>query len=114
MWFISKILISSFIVAFASWLAGKKSFLAGFIVALPITSILSLLFAYVQYRDMQKINEFAISILISVPLSLLFFVPFVFNKWLHMNFVLSFCCGIFLLAVAFVIHQWLFKTNILN
>ena len=110
MWFAAKIIISSFIIAFVSWLAGKKSFLAGFIIALPITSILSLLFAYLQYRDMQKINEFATSILISVPLSLLFFVPFVLNKWLNMNFVLSFTFGIFLLFAAFIIHHLLFKT----
>ncbi len=110
MLFAAKILISSIIIAFSSWLAGRKSLLAGFIVALPITSILSILFAYLQYRDMQKMNEFATSILISVPLSLLFFIPFVLNKWLHMNFILTFTFGIFLLFIAFIIHHLIFKT----
>ena len=111
MWFVLKVLISSIIIAFCSWLAGRKSFLAGFIVALPLTSILSILYAYLQYKSMEKINQFALSILVSVPLSLLFFVPFVLNRWLKMNFALSFCTGIFLLFVAFLIHHFLFKTT---
>ena len=99
-------------IAFTSWFAGKKSFLAGFIVALPLMSILAILFSYLQYRDMTKINQFAISILVSVPLSLLFFVPFVLNKWIKMNFAASFISGLCLLFVAFLIHQLLFKNSV--
>ena len=112
MWFLGKILISAVVIAFASWLAGKKSFLAGFIIALPVTSILAILFSYIQYRDMAKINQFAVSILVSVPLSLLFFVPFVLNKWIKMNFTTSFALGIVLLFVAFLIHHSLFRTSV--
>ena len=89
-----KILISSFIIAGASHLAGKKPLLAGFIVALPFTSLLSLTWAYIEHRDMQKVNNFAVSILVAVPLSLAFFIPFCMNRWLKMNFVLSLVLGI--------------------
>jgi len=112
MWFLGKILISSIIIAFASWFSGQRSFLAGFIVALPITSVLTILFSYLQYRDMTKINELATSILVSVPLSLLFFIPFVLNRWLRMNFAFSFGLGILLLFAAFLIHHWLFKNSL--
>ncbi len=112
MWFLGKILISALIIAFASWLSGQKSFLAGFIVALPITSILTILFSYLQYRNMTKINELALSILVSVPLSLMFFIPFVLNRWLKMNFAVSFGLGIFLLFLAFLIHRSIFKYSI--
>ncbi|MBI4372746.1 MAG: hypothetical protein HY585_03350, partial [Candidatus Omnitrophica bacterium] len=71
-----KILLSAVVIAFTSWLAGRKPALAGFIIALPLVSMLSILFSYWQYRDMEKINQFANSILIAVPLSLCFFVPF--------------------------------------
>ncbi len=84
-----KVLISSFVIAGASHLAGKKPVLAGFIVALPLVSILSLTLAYLEHRDMQKINAFAVSILTAVPLSLTFFIPFVLNRWLKLNFFLS-------------------------
>jgi len=39
MFFIVKILISALLIAFASWLAGKKPVLAGFIIALPSSPV---------------------------------------------------------------------------
>ena len=96
-----KILISSFIIAGASHLAGKKPLLAGFIVALPLTSMLALAWAYFEHRDMQKINQFAWSILTAVPLSLAFFIPFIANRWLKLNFVLSLMLGLVCLGIAY-------------
>ncbi|MBI3999480.1 MAG: hypothetical protein HY351_02595, partial [Candidatus Omnitrophica bacterium] len=52
--FLVKLLISSLIIAFVSWLAGKQSILAGFVVALPLVSMLAILFSYLEYRDMDK------------------------------------------------------------
>ena len=96
-----KVLISSFVIAGASQLAGRKPVLAGFIVALPLTSMLALAWAYAEHRDMEKVNAFAIAVLEAVPLSLVFFVPFVLNRWLKLNFVFTFALGIICLALAY-------------
>ena len=110
MFFIVKVLISGCLIAFASLLVGKKPVLAGFIIALPLTSLLGILFAYFEHHDMEKINQFATSIVVAVPLSLVFFIPFVANKWLKMNFTLSFLTGIILLAGAYAVHTVLLKS----
>ncbi|HLD56083.1 MAG TPA: DUF3147 family protein [Candidatus Omnitrophota bacterium] len=112
MFFLTKIIISGVVIAFASWLAGRQSILAGFVVALPLVSMLAILFSYLEYRDMDKINQFAVSIFAAVPLSLLFFVPFLLNKWFKMNFVLTYLSAIGLLAAAYLIHQLIFKTSL--
>jgi len=78
MFFIFKIIFSGLLIALASWLAGKKPVLAGFIIALPLMSMLSIVFTYAEYRDMAKVNQFATSILVAVPLSLAFFIPCLF------------------------------------
>ena len=104
-----KILISSFVIAIASHLAGKKPMLSGFIVALPLTSLLSLALAYAEHRDMQKLNQFAVSILTAVPLSLTFFIPFVANRWLKLNFFLSFFLGLLCLGVSYGLSFILIK-----
>ena len=109
MLFAIKTIMSGIVIAFASWLAGKKPVLAGFIVALPLVSILSIVWSYLEYRDMDKINQFAISILVAVPLSLFFFVPFVLNKWLKMNFPLTLALGMGCLALAYFLHSLLFR-----
>lgn len=110
MFFIAKVLISACLIAFASWLAGKRPILAGFIIALPLTSLLGILFAYLEHHDMEKINQFATSIVVAVPLSLVFFIPFLVNKWLKMSFTMSFFSGIILLAGAYLLHTGLLKS----
>ena len=99
--FVLKTIVAGSLIAFASWVAGKRPVLAGFIIALPMTSMLGILFSYAQYRDMGKINQFASSIFIAVPLSLTFFVPFLLNRWLKMNFALTFAAAVVCLALSY-------------
>ena len=49
-----KVLISGIIIAFASWLSLKKPILAGFIIALPLMSLISIFFSYMEHKDMEK------------------------------------------------------------
>ena len=111
MLFLTKAIISAVVIALASWLAGKKPVLAGFIIALPLTSMLAVFFSYWQYKDMTKINQFADSILVAVPLSLAFFIPFLLNKWLRMGFATTYALAIGCLVVAYVLHQLIFKSS---
>ena len=105
-----KILLSASIIAGISWYAGKNPSLAGFLIALPIVSVLAISFSYFQYRDMEKINQFASSIVVSIPLSLLFFVPFILNRWLKWSFFPIILLGFILLFVGYLIHSRIFKT----
>ena len=109
MFFLFKIILSGFIIALASKLASKDSALAGFLVALPLVSMLSILFVYWETHDAGKINQFAVSILLGVPLSLTFFVPFVLNKWLKMGFVPTYILGLTCLAIAYATHRFILR-----
>jgi len=111
MFFAFKIVISGILIAFVSWLAGKRPILAGFIIALPLLSMMSIIFTYAEYRDMGKVNQFAVSILVAVPLSLVFFVPFLANKWLKFNFITTYGLAIACLAAAYFLHAWIFKVD---
>ncbi len=112
--FFVKIIVSSVLIALSSWLAGKKPVLAGFIIALPLSSMLAILFSYLEYKNMAKINEFAVSILAAVPLSLFFFVPFLLNKWLKLNFALTYLLAIACVGIAFILHNLIFKSGSLR
>ena len=105
--FLIKALISSIIISFASWLSFKKPGLAGFIVALPIVSIISLMFSYLEHKDELKTILFAKSIFIGVPASLLFFVPFFFAKTLELSFITTYLLGLAFLIFGFFIHRFL-------
>ena len=105
--FFIKILVAALIIAFSSWLAGQYPKLAGFILALPVASLLAIVFSYVEYNDPEKSVTFAKSILIGVPASYFFFLPFFFAKSLNMNFWLIYVVGLVLLVVAFFIHKYI-------
>jgi|TARA_B100000035_G_C20865359_1_gene493690 hypothetical protein len=104
--FISKLFISSLIIAFASWLSLKKPVLAGFIIALPLLSILSIAFSFIEHKDFDKTILFAKSILVGVPVSLTFFLPFFFAKSFGLNFYFTYFLGILFLFLAFLFHKF--------
>ncbi len=106
---ILKTLVAAIVIAFASWLSGKKPGLAGFIIALPLSSLLVLLFSYTEYHDAAASVRFAKSIFVAVPLSLLFFVPFLLADKLHFGFWGLYASGLALLVVGYFAHTYILK-----
>jgi hypothetical protein len=104
-----KIAISACVIAFASWLSNKKPELAGFIIALPLSTMLVLLFSYAEYHDPAASIRFAKSILAAIPMSLLFFVPFLLADRLPFGFWGIYAAGFILLAIGYFAHGFLMK-----
>ena len=107
MFFIFKILLAAVIIAFASWLSGKYPKLAGFIIALPLATIIALVFSYIEHKNPENTIAFAKSVLVAVPVSYFFFIPFFFAKSLNNNFWLIYILGLLLLIIAFFIHKFI-------
>ena len=105
--FFGKVLLAALVIAFASWLSGKKPELSGFIIALPLASILALVFSYLEHKNTESSVIFAKSILVGVPVSYLFFLPFFFAKSLNMNFWLIYGLGILLLIIGYFVHKFI-------
>ncbi len=110
-----KIALSALVIAFASWLSGKRPELAGFIVALPLVTLLVLPFSYAEYQNAETSVNFAKSIMVAVPLTLVFFVPFLLaGKILPLlppayGFWVLYGSGFALLAGAYCLHQLVLK-----
>jgi hypothetical protein len=107
LFFIFKVVVAGLIVAFSSWLAGQNPKLAGFIIALPLVSLIAILFSYYEHNDTEKTVMFTKSIFIAVPASYLFFVPFFFAKSLNMNFFIIYIAGLILLIGGYFIHRYI-------
>ena len=110
-----KILFSACLIAFSSWLAGKRPELAGFIIALPLMTLLVLPFNFAEYQDPENTVTFAKSILVAVPLSLTFFIPFLLADKIMAfapegyGFWVIYGSGLLCLTGAYFIHQWVTK-----
>ena len=105
--FIAKVLFSAVVISFASWLSIKKPVLAGFIIALPILSILSIAFSYAEHKNLDKTILFTKSIVIGIPASLTFFLPFFFAKAFGLNFVTTYGLGLCFLVLGFIVHRFI-------
>lgn len=103
--FFLKIGLSASIIAFASWLAGKRPELAGFIVALPLATLLVLPFSHIEHQDPATSVRFAQSIFTAIPLSLLFFVPFLLASRLGWGFWGLYASGLCLLTLGYFLHR---------
>ena len=106
---IGKVLIAAILISFVSWLSGKKTSLAGFLTALPLTTLIALAFSQMQWKDPAQSVEYAKSIFFAIPLSLLFFVPFLFAQKLNLSFWSCYVSGIILLGGGYFIHQSLVR-----
>lgn len=104
-----KILLAAVLISFVSWLSNKKVGLAGFLTALPLTTLLALAFSHMQWGDAKQSVEYAKSIFIAVPISLLFFVPFLLAEKFNLSFWSCYVGGVFLLGVGYFIHTYISK-----
>lgn len=104
MW-LTKILLSSIIISFVSWLSGKNTSLAGFLTALPLVTLLALAFSHMEWGDAKQSVEYAKSVFVAIPISLLFFVPFLLADKLSLSFWGCYFTGIALLLVGYFIHS---------
>ncbi len=96
-----KILISAVVIATASEIAKRIGpFWAAVLIAMPLTSILAMSLTYWDTRNSLLTAEFARSILIIVPVSLVFFAPFALERHTHLGFVANMLLGLVLLALA--------------
>lgn len=110
MWLaIGKTVVAAVLISFVSWLSGKKIGLAGFLTALPLTTLLALAFSHMEWGDSKQSVEYAKSVFVAIPVSLLFFIPFLMAAKLNLNFWTCYSSGIALLGVGYFIHTYLAK-----
>ena len=110
-WIITKVLIAASVISFASWLAQTKVGLAGFVMALPLSSMLALAFFNIEYRDPAKSVTFAQAILVSVPLSLTFFIPFLFAEKIKLPFWGLYGVGVLFLFISYLVQSHFFGNS---
>src|SRR3989338_5527534 len=108
-WTLTKVLIAGILISFTSWLAGKKPVLAGFLLALPVSTLIALAFTHIEHREPEKSVLFAKSVFYAVPLSLSFFIPFLLAEKIKAPFWSLYALGLACLVIAYFVHRLIFS-----
>jgi len=104
MQFLIKIVITSLIIVGVSEIAKKVSWMAAILASLPIVSIFAMIWLYLDTKDVQKVITLSNGIFWAVLPSLLFFVVLSALLKLEVNFTVSMCISMGIMAVGYVVY----------
>lgn len=105
--FAFNLVVSALAIATASWLSRRYPVGAGFLVALPLASLLVLPLSYLEHGSPASSFALARSILLAIPVAALFFVPFLVAERLGLSFWTAYASGCAVLPLGFVAHAFL-------
>jgi hypothetical protein len=100
-------LVSALVIGVAAWISRRYPASAGFLIALPLATMLVLPLAYLQHRDPDSTFHMARSILVALPITLLFFIPFLMRD--RFSFWGAYALGCALLPVGYFLHRALMR-----
>lgn len=100
-----QIIFSALILTFSAWLSKKNPEAAGFLIALPLATMIVLPFSYWTHGDPENSIQLAQNILKAIPISLTFFIPFAFAARLELGFWQSYTAGLLLLAATYLVYR---------
>jgi hypothetical protein len=100
--------ISVAVIVAATWLSKRHPSTAGFVTALPITTMLVLLLGRMDGVELADQARFARSLLAGIPLGATFLLPFIAAPRLGLSFGSSFAAGLVLLSGGYAVHRWWF------
>jgi hypothetical protein len=109
--FLVNLAISAIVITAATWLSKRYPGTAGFVTALPITTMLVLVLGHVDGATAQQQTSFARSLMVALPLSVSFLVPFAIGPRLGLGFWSAFAAGLALLCVGYVAHRFVVGTT---
>ena len=103
--FAFNMLLAASVVSITSWLSRRFPIVAGFVVALPLNSLLVLPLSYVQNGDAGNTMVLAKSIFSAVPVTMAFFLPFLFAGKLGLSFWQAYGLACVTICVGFFAHR---------
>lgn len=109
MTFAFNVLVSALAISFASWLSGRFPATAGFVVALPLATMLVLPLSYREHGSAETSILLAKSILVAIPVSLAFFVPFLLAGRLALSFWQAYGLGCLALTAGYFAHRFVVR-----
>jgi hypothetical protein len=98
--FFLKLVLSIVVIVGSAEVAKRSVFFGALIIAMPLASMLSMVWLYWDTQDSARVSAFARDIFYLVPPSLAFFLPFLFEPRTHWPFWGNFALGLLVMAVA--------------
>ena len=104
--FIVKVTVSAFIIAGVSELAKRMPSFGGLIAAMPLTTLLALIWLYAETGDYQLAHTFTRSVLFAIVPTIFFFITALYLFKRGTGFVTILIVSFIVFLGAAAVHQW--------
>jgi hypothetical protein len=101
--------LSALIISTALWIAKQNPGLGGFVVSLPLSTLIVLALNRIQNPDPASGMTLAKSIFVAIPATLTFFVPFLLAEKLRLSFWTCYGSGVALLGTSYFVHRFVLQ-----
>lgn len=105
--FVWNLMLSASIISATLWIAKANPVLGGFLISLPLSTLIVLALSKIQGNSVGDTFELAKSIFVGVPLTLGFFLPFLAAEKFKLSFWACYGLGLSLLLLSFYGHRWI-------
>ncbi len=109
LFFVVKLLLTSFIIVLITEFSKKNNIIATIFAALPLVSILSFIWIYIEQKDINKISNLSTSIFWMVIPSLPLFLIFPYLLRRGISFYFSLLISIFITIILYITFAWILK-----
>ena len=99
--------LSALLISIALWVAKANPILGGFIVSLPLSTLIVLALSKIQNETPENSTLLAKSIFIGIPSTLVFFIPFLMAEKFKLSFWQCYFSGFAMLGLGFFVHRHL-------
>jgi hypothetical protein len=106
---ILNVALTSILLSLVLSISKTNPVLGGFILSMPLSTLITLAFSRLQSRDPGNTMMLAKSIFVGLPTSLVFFIPFFFAERLKISFWTCYAAGVVCLSAGFFVHRYLTK-----
>ncbi|MBL7685519.1 MAG: DUF3147 family protein [Deltaproteobacteria bacterium] len=104
-----KIFLSALIIAIASECAKRNTFIGALLMAIPLNSLLAIIWVYQDTHDLEKIIQFCHGVFWMVIPSLFFFLIFPFLIRKNLGFYISLPISVMVTFLIYWIYMMLLK-----
>ncbi|HAN17617.1 MAG: hypothetical protein A2X13_15355 [Bacteroidetes bacterium GWC2_33_15] len=107
--FVIKVLLTSILIVTISEVGKRNSIMAAVYASLPLTTLLAMIWLYLDTNDAQKVSSLSWNVLIAVIPSHIFLIAFPLLIKYGYNFWISLTISIILTALAYTIYVLILK-----
>jgi len=107
MYIFLKILLTALIVVAISEISRRSTIIAGIFASIPLTSLLAIIWIYIDTNDLENIKNLSGNILLMIPPSLTFFICLPLFLDMKLEFYLSVFFSITLIAFVYWVYLYI-------